>query len=118
MSITAELDELLLSLEAATRRAQARGHGEHQSPTQPVVAAYIAHRLMECRADQEQLAALEQELDGWLTGHRMGSLRTLMRKQVESHRASLRRLAASPGLVYTRTTPEHGEQALHEPLSW
>ena len=111
MSITAELDELLLSLEAATRRAQARGHGEHQSPTQPVVAAYIAHRVS--RADQEQLAALEQELDAWLTGHRMVSLRTLMRKQVESHRASLRRLAASPGLVYTRTTPEHGVQALH-----
>ncbi len=42
MGITAELDELLLSLEAGTERAHAHGHRGHQSPTQPVVAAYIA----------------------------------------------------------------------------
>ncbi len=54
-----------------------------------MVAAYIAHRVMERRADPEQLAALEQELDAWLTGHGMVSLRTIIRKQVESHRASL-----------------------------
>ena len=113
MIITAELDDLLMSLEAGASRARAHGYGEHQSPIQSVMAAYIAHRVMERRADPEQLAALEQELDAWLTGHRMVSLRTMMRKQVESHRASLQRLAASPGLVYTRTTQEQGGQALH-----
>ncbi len=89
MGITAELDELLLSLQAATLRAHAHGHGGHQSPTQQVVAAYITHRLMGRRADLEQVAALEHEVAAWLTDHRMLRLRDTIHKQVESCRAIL-----------------------------
>ena len=83
MGITAELDELLLSLQAATRRAPTLGQGGHQSPTQQVVAAYLRHRLMERRADLEQVAALEHEVAAWLTDHGMVRLRNIVHKQVE-----------------------------------
>ena len=88
MSITAELDELLQSLETATLRAPALGQGGHLSPTQQVVAAYITHRLKERRADQEQLGILEREITAWLTGHRMVHLRNIVHTQVKRQRAS------------------------------
>ena len=89
MGITAELDELLLSLEAGTERAHARGHRGHQFPAQQVVAAYITHHLMGRRTDLEQLATLEHEVAAWLTDHRMLRLRDTIHKQVESCRANL-----------------------------
>ena len=89
MGITAELDELLLSLQAATRRAPTLGQGGHQSPMQQVVAAYIMHRLTERRADREQVETLEREIAAWLTDHGMVRLRNIVHKHVERHQASL-----------------------------
>ncbi len=89
MSITAELDELLQSLQLATLRAPALGQGGDQSPTQQMVAAYITHRLKEHRADPEQLGTLEREIAAWLTGHRMVHLRNIVHTHVKRHRASL-----------------------------
>ena len=89
MGITAELDELLLSLEAGTERAHAHGHRGHQSPTQQVVAASITHHLLGRRSDLEQVATLEHEVAAWLTDHRMLRLRNTIHKQVESCRAIL-----------------------------
>ena len=89
MSITAELDELLQSLQLATLRAPALGQGGHQSPTQQLVAASITHRLKPRRADQEQLGTLEREIAAWLTGQGMVRLRTIVHKHVERQRASL-----------------------------
>ena len=88
MSITAELDEVLLSLQLAALRAPALANGGHQSSTQQVVAAYITRRLKQRGADLEQLATLEQEVSAWLTSHGMVRLRNIVHKQVESHRAS------------------------------
>ena len=65
------------------------GQGGHQSPTQQIVAAYITHRLKQCGADQDQLAALGQEIAAWLTSHGVVRLRTIVHKQVQSYGASL-----------------------------